>query len=225
MRTTINIATMPSRIDQLGATLESLKGQADEIRLYLNGFDYVPTFIKENTTYFKGEDLTDNGKFFGLSFIEEDEYYFTLDDDIIYPPTFVRDMIQGIETYGTIVTMHGRILVDKDVSYYRGHEFFHCANTVEDAYYIDVSGTGVTAFDTRYFKPTEIYSSSDKCMSDIVFGLEAKRQGKKIVILPHEVGYIRPQVVEDSIYSRHSKNEARQIELANEIFDLKKYFE
>jgi len=224
MRTTINIATMPSRIDQLGATLESLKGQADEIRIYLNGFDYVPTFIKKHT-YFQGDDLTDNGKFYGLSIIEQDEIYICLDDDIIYPPTLVRDMKQGIEKYGTIVTYHGRILVDKDVSYYRGHEFFHCANTVEGAYYIDVSGTGVTAFDTRYFKPTEIYNSPDQCMSDIVFGLEAKKQGKKIVILPHEAGFIKPQVVNDSIYSKHSRNEGRQIELANEIYDLKKYFD
>lgn len=225
MKKTCNIATMPSRIDQLRLTLDSLRPQFDEIRIYLNEFNHVPSFVKEFTYFQGGENLTDNGKFYGLKDLKEDEYYFTLDDDIIYPPTFARDMIEGIKTYGSIVTQHGRILVDKNVSYYRGHEFFHCANTVDGAYYLDVPGTGVTAFDTRYFKPQEIYKSKDQCMSDIVFGLEAKKQGKKIVILPHEAGYIRPQVVEDSIYNRHSKNEARQIELANEIFELKKYFD
>ena len=61
-------------------------------------------------------------------------------------------------------------------------------------------------------------------MSDIVFGLEAKKKGKRIMVLPHSVGYIKPLLVEDSIYSKHRHNELIQIELANQIFDLKKYF-
>ena len=224
MKKTANIATMPTRVDQLRATLQSLKPQFDEIRIYLNGFDYVPSFIREHT-YYKGEDLTDNGKFYGLSQLEEDEYYFTCDDDIIYPPTYARDTIEGINKFRTIVTYHGRILLGEDISYYRDHSFFHCANTVSGCFYLDVPGTGVTAFDTRYFKPKQIYKAPDLCMSDIIFGLEAKKKGKEVVILEHEAGYIKPQPVEDSIYSKHSRNEARQIELANEIWDLKKYFD
>ena len=85
MKKTCNIATMPSRIDQLRLTLDSLRPQFDEIRIYLNEFTYVPSFVKEFTYFQGGENLTDNGKFYGLKDLKEDEYYFTLDDDIIYP--------------------------------------------------------------------------------------------------------------------------------------------
>lgn len=222
MKRTVNIATMPSRLNQLKQTIESLEAQFDEVRIYLNGFDKIPTWLKAYTIA-SGDDLTDNGKFYFLQFAQ-DEYYFTCDDDIIYPPTYADDMVQKIDELGTIVTHHGRILQAEDVSYYRGHEFFHCANDQTEQKIIDVPGTGVTAFDTRYFKPTELYKSPFKCMSDIVFGLEAKKKGKKVTVLPHACGYIRPLPVEDSIYAKHRNNELVQINLANQIYDLKKYF-
>ena len=86
-KVTANIATQPKRFESLLETLESIDGQFDEIRLYLNNFSYVPDELKKYTTYI-GDDLTDNGKFFWSN--NEDEYYFTLDDDIIYPSDYVE---------------------------------------------------------------------------------------------------------------------------------------
>ena len=63
LKVTANIATQPHRFESLLKTLETIDGQFDEIRLYLNNFDYVPSELKKFTTYI-GEDLTDNGKFF-----------------------------------------------------------------------------------------------------------------------------------------------------------------
>jgi hypothetical protein len=222
MKKTANIATMPSRVNELKKTLESIRGQFDEVRIYLNEFDKVPTFLNEYTTA-TGDNLTDNGKFY---FLQEagDEYYFSMDDDIIYPSTYAKDMVAEIEKHKTIVTHHGRLLGEKDVSYYRGHTFHHCANEQPERRRIDVPGTGVTAFDTRYFKPITIFASPDKCMSDIVFGLEAMKKGKRVTVLPHACGYIRPIPVTESIYNKHRKNELRQIQLANEIVEMKKYF-
>jgi len=222
MKKTANIATMPSRLDQLSETIKSLEPQFDEIRIYLNEFKEIPKWLK-NYTIATGDNLTDNGKFYFLQFTQK-ELYFSCDDDIIYPPTYSRDMAQAIEDYGTIVTQHGRTLINKNVSYYGGHEFYHCANEVIEAAYLDVPGTGVTAFNTEYFKPVNLYKSPDKCMSDIIFGLEAKAAGKKCIVLPHACGYIKPLQVNDSIYKKHRHNEARQIEIANKIIDLKKYF-
>lgn len=214
---------MPSRVNVLRETIKSLEPQFDEIRIYLNNFDSIPKWLK-NYTIATGDDLTDNGKFYFLQFAK-DEYYHTCDDDIIYPANYAENCIEGIKKHGTIVTHHGRILIDKDVSYYGGHEFFHCANDQHEERLIDISGTGVTAFDTNYFCPKDIYKSDFKCMSDIVFGYEAKRKGKKITVLPHKVGWIRPQHVEDTIYKKHRHNESLQIHLANKTFDLKKYFD
>ena len=222
MKRTINIATMPSRVNQLKRTIESLEPQFDEIRVYLNEFTEVPDFLKKHTTAI-GDNLTDNGKFYFLQFAK-DEYYFSADDDIIYPKTYANDMVEKIKEHKTIVSHHGRILLQKDVSYYSGHQFFHCVNDQEEERLIDVPGTGVSAFDTRYFCPDQIYKSPNKCMSDVIFGLEAKKKGKRITVLPHSNGYIIGQLVDESIYSKHRHNELVQISLANEIYDLKKYF-
>jgi len=40
--TSINIATYPARFSNLMATLESLKGQADVIRICLNEYKTIP---------------------------------------------------------------------------------------------------------------------------------------------------------------------------------------
>jgi hypothetical protein len=219
MKLTANIATMPSRINTLRQMLQSIENQFDEIRIYCNEFESIPEWLNKYTIG-TGDNLTDNGKFYFLQFAK-DEYYFTMDDDIIYPTTYAEDMVKAIEKHKTIVTHHGRIIEAKDVSYYGGHKFFHCVNNQTEERLIDVSGTGVTAFSTKYFKPKNLYKSKDKCMSDIIFGLEAIKQNKKITVLPHECGYIKALPVPTSIYSKHRHKEGRQIELANEIFSKK----
>ncbi len=60
-KVTANIATQPHRFERLLSMLNSIDGQFDEIRLYLNNFSYVPDELKKYTTYI-GDDLTDNGK-------------------------------------------------------------------------------------------------------------------------------------------------------------------
>lgn len=215
---TANIATRPQRFKELKQMLKSIKGQFDEVRIYLNECDEVPEWLHSYTVV-TGENLTDNGKFYFLQFVK-DEIYCSLDDDIIYPRNYADNLRKGIEKHNTIVTHHGRILLNKDVSYYGGHRFFHCANNQPEECLIDVAGTGVTAFDTRYFRPN-IWDSEYKCMSDIVFSLEAINQNKKITVLPHAVGWIKPLLVETSIYSQHRHKESVQISLANKIFEKK----
>jgi len=217
---TANIATRPKRYNELRKTLRSIDGQFDEIRIYLNESDTVPEWLQKYTVV-TGENLTDNGKFYFCQFAKN-EIYCTLDDDIIYPSNYAISMRAAINSFGSIVSHHGRILVALDVSYYGGHRFFHCANNQTELTQIDVCGTGVTAFDTNYFNPKDIYKSEHKCMSDLVFSHEAAKNKKIITVLPHEVGWIKPLLVNESIYSKFRHNELDQICIANEIFLLKK---
>lgn len=217
---TANIATRPKRFNELKKMLQSIKGQFDEVRIYLNEIERVPEWLNEYTVV-TGENLTDNGKFYFCQFAEN-EIYCTLDDDIIYPPNYAISMRAAINSYGSIVTHHGRTLKAQGVSYYRGHEFYHCANNQEHLKAIDVAGTGVTAFDTEVFNPIEIYKSKYLCMSDIVFSLEAAKQKKEIIVLPHKAGWLKPLMVKESIYETHKNNETNQIKLADQIFFIKK---
>lgn len=222
MKRTANLATFPARENYLKLMLQSIENQFNEIRIFANGYDEVPEWMDKYTVAY-GCDLTDNGKFYFLSTLKKPEFYFSLDDDIVYPPTYACDMITKIKEHGTIVTHHGRLLLNQNVSYYRGHKSFHCMNNNLVEGIIDVAGTGVTAFDTSYFNPKKIFESKDLKMSDLVFSLEASKQNKKITVLSHECGYLKalPIPIEQTIFGTEHQREERQIQIANEIFRIK----
>jgi hypothetical protein len=203
MKVIVGIATMKGREESLKRTLESLRGQADQIRIYDNAKRDV--------------DLTDNGKFYFLQEYKEPVYYFSCDDDLIYPPNYVKDMIEAIERTGTIVTHHGRILKGKGLKYYQGHRVFQCLRENTKEMLIHVAGTGVTAFRTDYFNPVDLYKSEDKRMSDCIFSLEAAKQGKRITVLQHSGNYFDHTDNKETIHSTESRNDWRQSEIADEI--------
>jgi hypothetical protein len=209
-RIIVGIATFKGREKTLENTVQSLRGQVTDIWVYNNEHPDLT-------------DLADNGKFFKLSQITEPCYFLTCDDDIIYPPTYVEDMIEAIDKHNCIVTHHGRILKKKNVPYYTGHASFHCMKRNLKELYIDVAGTGVTGWHTSYFHPKDMHSAKDLRMSDLVFSLEAKKQGKKIKLLTHQQGYLNAQNIplSKTIYGMEHKNDQRQTEIANEILKIK----
>lgn len=208
MKKIVGIATMSGRESQLKKAVESLIHQVDEIFIYDNG-------IMPNKA--------DNGKFYGLTQINEPCYYFTCDDDLEYPKDYIDKMIKAIEKHKCIITHHGRILQKMFASYYRGHRAFMCLRESTFEGQIDVCGTGVTGFRTDYFNPTNLHNAKDLKMSDIVFSLEAIIQGKKIVIMPHDKDWIKQIPLEGgySIHEDQKRREGRQIQLANRILSLK----
>ena len=167
LKVTANIATQPHRFESLLKTLETIDGQFDEIRLYLKNFDYVPSELKKFTTYI-GEDLTDNGKFFWSN--NDNEYYFTLDDDILYPNDYVEKTLPLIGD--RIISYHGRILVGQNRGYYSKHKAYMYYWELPRERKLDVMGTGVSAFNTNFFKPN-LWRTPNYKMTDLVISLEA----------------------------------------------------
>lgn len=205
----VGMATYADRKTYVKYAVESLKHQVDFIHVYDNEVEPI--------------DLTDNGKFYFLQLYKEPVYYFSCDDDIIYPPTYINDMIRAIEKYNAIVTHHGRELLGVDLNYYKGHKGYACKKENKECKYIDVAGTGVTAFRTDYFNPVDIWQSSYKKMSDLVFSLEAAKQKKEIILLPHQANYFKPMAIPSSMtisYERAFSKQQEEIALANEIYLL-----
>jgi len=210
MKVIIGIATMPGREVFLPDAVNSLKEQCDHVHVYDNGKEEV--------------DLTDNGKFSFLKEYKEPIYYFSCDDDLIYPSDYVSRSIKAIERTGCIITYHGRKLLGKNRNYYTGHKPYRWNQDIGYDVEIDVAGTGVTAFRTDYFNPVDIHLSQYKKMSDVVFSLEAARQKKRIMIASHKRTWIRYQETLDpkkTIHGTESKNCSVQGELCNMILDLK----
>lgn len=225
MRVTGNIATMPSRERQLKEMLSSIEGQFDEVRVCLNGYASVPHWLRMRhnvTPIIPPHDLTDNGKYYALDQIDEHEIYFTLDDDIVYPPDYVPRTLANLDKYGCIITYHGRLLCGKGLRYYKDHQFYGCLNGQDEDIEYDVAGTGVTAFSTEYFWPRGLSMHPDQRMSDLLFSLAAARAGKTIGGCSRSEGWFKLLDVDGSSiwYDLHSKTNERHTELADEIYDL-----
>lgn len=157
-----SMATIPSRKRNLPRVLSSLRGQFDRLYVVLVGgysencthalSDPVLT-QKWITAICDGVDRSDGGKFFPwISGLVKDSYYFTVDDDIVYPPNYSSHLASSIEDWGRIpvVAHHGGRLPPHVKSYVRqrGVGGVHFGSGLRRDRYANLSGTGVTAFYT-----------------------------------------------------------------------------
>lgn len=169
MITSANFATWSGR-DTIDRAVDSIIEQVDVVRVYYN--DYTPK-KRTDIIQYTGEDLTDRGKFYGIG---RNEIAFTCDDDLLYPPDYVKKTL-GAMGDKPVVTYHGRNLRGKGLNYYRDHETFHfMMPQVEDKRVI-IPGTGVMAFNTDNILP-KILSYPNQKMADILMALECKKKGR-----------------------------------------------
>jgi hypothetical protein len=229
MKISANIATYQPRMHSLKQMVASIYDQVDVINICFNEmeWDEIPTFFHhlydtgKVDIFIPDSNLTDNGKFLLLDEqSEEHQYYFSMDDDLVYPHDYVENTIEAIKTFGTIITYHGRILLGTQRDYYQGHKSFHCLGDQKGNHRIDVCGTGVTAFDTRYFHPKQLANHKHQKMSDIIFSLEAAKQNKSIGCIEHKQGWIKDIKHEETIHQTESRNCHQQNQLADQIYKL-----
>jgi hypothetical protein len=217
MKITVNIASQPKRLETLKETIDCLNKQTvkpDAIRVWWNGND-----LPELDCYVEnGKDLTDNGKF---AFLRSDEYYFTADDDILYPKDYIEHTLQRLKSYPEcVVSYHGRKLKAKGVRYYAGHTAFACLGHVGTDQIIDIPGTGVMAFDSNHFMP-DVFRYKENRMADVLIGCEAVRHKVQVICLAHGFGWIRNNSPDGGIYMQSRQNDKIQSALCDEIYDIK----
>lgn len=205
MKTIVSIATKGDRSEQLHKTIKSLRNQCNKLVVYDNSID---------------EDLTDLGKFFRLSTINDPCYYFTCDDDIIYPPDYIERTKQLIDKYGSIITYHGRRLTGDLTKYYKGkHTVYDFRGEQLQDVFVDVGGTGVMGFRTDLFNPVGIHLEPFKCMSDLVLSRWAKNENKKIICAAHKQNWLIQQEVKGGIAQQYANNDSQQVELMRQILE------
>ena len=197
---TAQIASIPERENILQIAVNSLINQVDKINIMLNGHKDVPIFLKQlefhtdKLNYYAMNNSTgDAAKFFQVEKVKG--YFFSCDDDIQYPPDYVRVMIAKLQQYDNkiILTNHGRVMNEKPVSsiYTDRKSTHHTFMEVKEDTEVDIGGTGVMAFHTDYFKP--IYKHFLRAnMADIWIAKFAKEQGLKIIVNPHHDRWLIP---------------------------------
>jgi hypothetical protein len=218
---------MPSRINVLPKMIDSIYNQVDEIRIYFNEIEKVnpeliAPLLRDKIKIISGNNLTDNGKFYFIS--DSIEYYFMMDDDFIYPSDYVEKTLSNIKKHkGCVITYHGRKLDGVGLNYYHGHRrAYRCMGTVSEDVIVDVAGTGVTAFDTYYFRPQLLFASMHLRMSDLVFAKEMAECGIQAICCKHELGWMKMMDSTESIFeSNVGKITIEQNKLADYIYTKK----
>lgn len=216
---TFNMATMPERIEGAIKTIDSIYDQADIIRLYLNNFKDIPdSFKRDKIECYRGEDLKSSGKLFWAT--NKDEYYFCIDDDLIYPPTYSEDMVTKLNEYDDeiVVSLHGKILKNgKKNSYFRDLTLsLHCLRNVHLDTWVHVIGNGVSAFNTNKVN-IDYTKFKYNYMDDIMVSLQMQEQGIGALVKSHPENYLKYNApsVGVTLHSKYVNNDKTQTEMVN----------
>ena len=222
MKKIFNVATYKRDV-YLFKTIDSIYNQADEINIALNSHSKVPDRLLNDpkiNCYITDNSIGDGFKFYRLE--NSDGYYFTIDDDLIYPKNYAEYLIEKFEHYGGkfIVSLHGRTFLNYPIlTYYRApHNNYRCLGDLANDVIVHFGGTGVMMFHTDLLK----FSYKDILhpnMADVWVGKFANERNIKIVCLKHDqkfLGY-QAEVGNDTIFDHSKFSDSIQTELVNKL--------
>ena len=204
---TASLATIPTR--DATATINSLKSQVDQL------------IVTYNMTASANEKYGDMAKFIPLA--EINGYLFTCDDDLIYPPDYVKRMVEEIEKHNrfAFITLHGRTFERRKIkSYYRDKkEGFRCLGSVEKNTIVNSGGTGVMAWHSDLFRPLKDYFKRAN-MADIWLAKFAKENNIPIVCIEHREGWLKyiEQPENTTIWEKKQMNDEFETKIFNSFW-------
>ncbi len=151
MKNIVGIASTPNREEGLRDTISCLSRQVDHIYVWLNGYKETPKVNEKNVTFHLSEEnIGAVGKLKIRDIIKETEdfYFFSCDDDIIYPSNYIQHNIDNYEE-GSFQSSHTGLYKSYPIlNYYKETErnnniptFFTRGCTKKFA--VHIGGTGV----------------------------------------------------------------------------------
>jgi hypothetical protein len=189
---TAGIATLKERELSFHKTIDSIYDQVDKIIAVLNYYRTIPTWLSEYPKveyHFGMNALGAAGKFLCVS--QSEGCYFSIDDDLQYPPDYCEYMIDGINRHKCIVSLHGRVYPIPVVNFRKWIRAYRCLGDVTEDVMVNLGGTGCMAFDTAQFKLNVQDLFQPKNMVDCHVAREAWDQKIPIVVLKHDKSYLK----------------------------------
>lgn len=217
------IASIPERQDALHDTINSILPQIDELHVFLNDYEYIPKFLFNfKIQIYRSQyicDKGDAGKFYKVSECKNC-FYFSLDDDIIYPPDYIQKLTEKIEQYDRkkIISFHGAVIKEPVInSYWSGRQCYSCLYDVPADEPVHVGGTGVMGFYTDAIKICfEDFKTAN--MADMWIYKAAQEQQVGIICAQHPANWIilNPKVDQKkTIWEKYKHNDKKQLEIIN----------
>lgn len=223
----VNVCSIPQREHAFQKTIESIIDQCDVINIYLDGYKKTPSFLDKHKNKCKVihsvdlPGLRDNGKFIELEkFISKNisAYYFTIDDDIIYPVDYINTLIKQIDLLDQkcAIGVHGVILKDNPHGYFSDRRIvYNFTKPLEEKRTVNLLGTGTLAFHTSIFSYFSLSSFKTPGMADIYFSIECKKHNIPLLaIARHESWLIDMNPSPDNtLYHEFRSDDSKQAKL------------
>ena len=217
-----NVATY-KRDSFLLKTIESIYEQADVINVALNSHTEKPKELIDSkiNLYLTDNSIGDGFKFLRME--QSDGFFFTIDDDLIYPKNYSDYMIEKYLYYDCkrVVTLHGRSFKSFPISsYYRGNKIaYRCLGDVVNDVNVQFGGTGVMLIHTDLFKLPINYIKHPN-MADIWVGNYCYENNIQIVCVKHDSNFLdyQSEVGNDTIHNKTAFSDKTQTNVVNGLW-------
>jgi len=201
------VASFPEREKIFQSTVESILPQVDHLYVYLNKYEYIPDFLNSGKiTVFLSqefEDLSANGKVFFLDKLKSC-YFFSIDDDILYPSNYISQMINCLEKYENkvAVSVHGSIFPSKVDWYFERYSLYPFQRKLETDKFVTLIGSGTFAFHTDILQSnfSDFYPD---VMVDLNFSILARNQGIPLVCIARPEMWLKALATGDGLYQKY----------------------
>lgn len=229
---TVSLATLKNREKSLKQVVKSILPQTDILNIYLHGYTEIPNFLKNekiNAVLEKDYgDRKDNDKFYFMNKVESG-YHILIDDDLIYPKDFIKELIKGCKRYKNevVVGFHGRIINELPIAtYYYDSVSYSCLKEVESDIAVDTLGTGCLCYHTKLGIQID-YVVAEPFMSDIHFSLYCKKHTIPMIVLKHKAEWIKhyPINLKDTIFEREVHKDYIQTNYINSYPNYYNHYE
>ena len=229
-----NMATFPERMELLEKVVNSILNQVDILNIYLNNYDYIPEFLKNkkiNVVLSNDAlgDIKDNGKFYFLDKVPEYCYYFTIDDDILYPSNYVNKLIEKLNFYNDkiAVGVHGIIFNTSFNSFKESRiKNFYFENELEKDTYVSILGTGTLAFKKNVFNELKLGDFKNKGVADLYFANFCKNNYIPMICISRDNDWLKNILPRESysIWNEAQKDESLQNKIIEEYKLYEKFY-
>ena len=206
-----NMATYPARASVLQASVLSIIDQVDVLNVILNEYTTEPGWLRDYpraSAIIPSADTKDTGKFWCAA-PSPNDWLFTLDDDIIYPPDYVTrtlDQMVSLDLGDFVGGYHGSIyrrprllpsnprlrrLLLADPNYIVSARDDYCYwEAHERATIVEQIGTGTSVMRARHAPPYSAVGTAQRFI-DVRFARWCHQQGVSIVCLARPAGWLR----------------------------------
>jgi hypothetical protein len=223
-----SMATMPTRAGSFARVLPAVAPQVDRLYLYLDGFTRAPDPIRAFSNVvplFAHEhgDLHATGRFLPLALMRKPCVFIVFDDDILYPATYVREIVDGLAAFAgrAVVGYHGDIFLAPYGSYVKDRHCYHFAKALAEHRPVHCIGAGTAAFDSARlrFDPRAWPRIRG---NDLMLAIEAERRGLARIALARGAGWLKPlgEIQPDSVYGALLADDRQQTAMMNTLLEL-----